>query len=236
MPHSVRMRRLFVLTLLLSVPGLGMVGLSVPVSAGGGFVEGRLATSTSGASLSGYTVRLRADDSGVAAASTTSAGDGSFVLMVPPVGGSYYVQVVGTSRWQGGWAGGSTPAHIEFSFDSPATSTYVAGDDLGNLRLPPAWMRGTVVDAATGNPVRGVEVAVKRPGGKVALAIDMTGPKGGFYVEGLDEEEFDVRVDGSARGYETGFWTCASTVTPDRGDACTVGYGNRGKVRIQRLP
>ena len=224
--------------LALIAAGMAAVSVSTPASAGttGGPITGMLVTGTSGAALSGYTVKLRTDNSaGSAVDETTSASDGSFTLTAPD-GDRYYVQVIGTPRWQGGWAGGMAPAHIEFSFDSPATDTYEANDDLGLLPLPPAWMRGKVVRAGTGDPVRGIDVAVKKPDALPALATDTTNRRGIFYVEGLENEEFDVRLDGSDRGYETGFWACNDTVVPTRGEACSVGYGNQGKVRIEKLP
>jgi len=231
------MRRLIPLFGILTMIGAGLAATSGSASAGtGGPITGTLVTGTSGAALSGYTVKLRTDDSaGSAVDTTTSASDGSFTLTAPDAD-PYYVQVVGTPRWQGGWAADSDPAHIEFSFDSPAVDTYVAGDTLGLLPLPPAWMRGKVIRAGTGDPVRGIDVAVKPPDGIAAFGTDTTNRRGIFYVEGLHDEEFDVRLDGSSRGYETGFWACNDTVVPTRGEACSVGYGNQGKVRIEKLP
>ena len=66
---------------------------------------------------------------------------------------------------------------------------------------------------------------------------DKTGPEGRFRIDGLsaDDEELDVRVNGSAVHYETGWVGCNHNVVPSWGDACSYGQGRQTPFRVQHL-
>jgi len=99
------------------------------------------------------------------------------------------------------------------------------------------FFSGKLVDPATGNPVKGVTVKVFRINTDHLLGQDRSGPAGRFRIEGLltADEELDVRVNGSAVHYETGWVGCNHHVVPSFGDACTYGQGHQTPFRIQHL-
>jgi len=68
------------------------------------------------------------------------------------------------------------------------------------------------------------------------LGHDKTGPAGHFRIDGLsaDDEELDVRANGTAVGYETGWFGCNRTIVQSWGNACSWGQGRHGTFRIQR--
>lgn len=99
------------------------------------------------------------------------------------------------------------------------------------------FFAGKLVNPATGNPVKGVTVKVFRINTEHLLGQDRSGPAGRFRIEGLSaaDEELDVRVNGSAVHYETGWVGCNHSVVPSFGAACTYGQGHQTPFRVQHL-
>jgi len=99
------------------------------------------------------------------------------------------------------------------------------------------FFAGKLVNPATGNPVKGVTVKVFRINTDTLLGQDKSGPAGRFRIDGLAaaDEELDVRVNGSAVHYETGWVGCNHNVVPTFGDACTYGQGRQTAFRVQHL-
>jgi hypothetical protein len=99
------------------------------------------------------------------------------------------------------------------------------------------FFAGKLVNPATGNPVKGVTVKVFRINTDTLLGQDKSGPAGRFRIDGLTaaDEELDVRVNGSAVHYETGWVGCNHQVVPSFGDACTYGHGRQTPFKIQHL-
>jgi hypothetical protein len=107
---------------------------------------------------------------------------------------------------------------------------------------PPAtrsggFFSGKLVNPATGNPVKGVTVKVFRINTDHLLGQDKTGSLGRFRIDGLlaADEELDVRVNGSAVHYETGWVGCHHNVVPSFGAACTFPQGRQAPFRVQHL-
>lgn len=99
------------------------------------------------------------------------------------------------------------------------------------------FFSGKLVNPATGNPVKGVTVKVFRINTDHLLGQDKSGPAGRFRIEGLlaADEELDVRVNGSAVHYETGWVGCNHNVVPSFGAACTFPQGHQTPFRVQHL-
>jgi hypothetical protein len=99
------------------------------------------------------------------------------------------------------------------------------------------FFAGRLVNPATGNPVKGATVKVFRINTDTLLGSDKSGPAGRFRIDGLsaDDEELDVRVNGSAVHYETGWVGCAHNVVPSWADACSFGQGRQTPFKLQHL-
>ena len=96
---------------------------------------------------------------------------------------------------------------------------------------------GRLINPATGNPVKGATVKVFRINSDILLGQDKSGSAGRFQIDGLSaaDEELDVRVNGSAVRYETGWVGCNHNVVPTWGDACSYGQGRQTPFKIQHL-
>lgn len=99
------------------------------------------------------------------------------------------------------------------------------------------FFAGRLIDPATGDPVGGVTVKVFRINTDTLLGRTRSGPAGRFRIDGLpdSEEELDVRVNGSAVDYETGWVGCAHNVVPSWAAACSFGQGRQTPFKIQHL-
>jgi hypothetical protein len=99
------------------------------------------------------------------------------------------------------------------------------------------FFAGRLINPATGNPVKGATVKVFRINTDTLLGSDKSGPAGRFRIDGLsaDDEELDVRVNGSAVHYETGWVGCAHNVVPSWGAACSYGQGRQTPFKLQHL-
>jgi hypothetical protein len=99
------------------------------------------------------------------------------------------------------------------------------------------FFSGTLINPATGNPVKGATVRVFRINTDHLLGSDQSGSAGHFRIEGLlaADEELDVRVNGSAVRYETGWVGCNHHVVPSWPAACSFGQGHQTPFEIQHL-
>jgi len=123
-------------------------------------------------------------------------------------------------------------ALMTLSLDGPAH----AGADRGADRRD-GFFSGKLIDPATGDPVKGATVKVFRINTDHLLGQDKSGSAGKFRIEGLPDadEELDVRVNGSAVHYETGWVGCNHHVVPSWGAACSFGQGHQTPFRLQHL-
>ena len=81
------------------------------------------------------------------------------------------------------------------------------------------------------------KVKVFRINSEHLLGRRESGAKGRFRIKGLPaaDEELEVRVNGSAVGYESGWVGCAHNVVPSWAEACSDGQGRQTRFRIQHL-
>lgn len=116
-----------------------------------------------------------------------------------------------------------------------------ASAGLGSAHAAPerraGFFSGKVVNQATGNPVKGVTVKVFEINTDNLIGQDVTGSAGKFRIDGIPaaDEELDVRVNGSAVRYETGWVGCSHKVVPSWGAACSFGQGHQTPFFIQHL-
>lgn len=99
------------------------------------------------------------------------------------------------------------------------------------------FFAGKMVNQASGKPVKGVTVKVFRINTDTLLGSDVTGSLGRYRIDGLsaDDEELDVRVNGRAVHFETGWVSCTMHVVRSWGDACSHGQGRQDPILIQHL-
>jgi hypothetical protein len=104
-------------------------------------------------------------------------------------------------------------------------------------RRDAGYFSGTLINPATGKPVKGALVKVYRINSDHLLGRDTSGSLGRFRIDGLTDadEELDVRVNGSAVHYETGWVGCHHNVVPSWADACSFGQGHQTPFKVQHL-
>jgi hypothetical protein len=102
-------------------------------------------------------------------------------------------------------------------------------------RADDGFFAGKVLNQATDKPVKGVTVKVFRINTDTLLGSDKTGSYGRFRIEGLsaDDEELDVRVNGRAVHFETGWVACNHKVVQSWGEACSYGQGRQTPFFLQ---
>lgn len=197
-------------------------------------ITGKLRDLTNGVPVAGQTIRLRANEGGVPgeilqSVVTNSVGD--FAVTPPFAARKYFLQLV-AGDYQGGYLGHDSQSFVRLG-EEP--QLWDPGTDLGSVHAYPAFMRGTVVNAATGQRVRGVVVTARDVVTLEVLEQDTTNSNGVFVMTGLNRDEYAVKLNGSSVGYETGFLGCAHGVVPAWGDACSYGTGKIGKARLDHL-
>jgi hypothetical protein len=99
----------------------------------------------------------------------------------------------------------------------------------------PTYLKGMVVNSATGAKVSGVLVTLRDPVSLDVIASDLTNANGVFRMDDLSSDEYALKFNGSRRGYETGFGGCGHGVVPTFGEACTFAPGAVGRFRLDRL-
>lgn len=232
------MRRSLVLLIVGCLTLLGLAAVAPPPSSAAAPISGRLLDAISGHAVPGALLRLRrlADDGGLGAIvdTTTTAANGSFSLDAGPMPqDEYYVQLVAGDH-QGGVVGGEPP-YVQPSVDYAAT--YGVGSDLGDVGANPAYIRGRVVDAATGRALRRVTVSV-RTGQHLGTvqASDVTDARGRFSLDGITcEDDCALRLQGQRVRHESGYRACNAGVVPTWGAACASAIGYIGSVRLDHL-
>jgi hypothetical protein len=112
-----------------------------------------------------------------------------------------------------------------------------AASNAATARTDDGFIAGKVVNQASGNPIGGVTVKVFRINTDTLLGSDKTGSEGRYRINGLsaDDEELDVRVNGRAVHYETGWVACNNRVVQSWGAACSHGQGRQDLFLLQHL-
>lgn len=230
------MRRILPLLVALALGLLGLVVVAGPPAANAADpITGQLADATgSHPAVPGMTVRLRTvtgDGPGAVVASDVTDSAGKFSLDAGPTpDDEYYVQVV-AGRYQGGYIGSDyvqpTPGYAV---------TWGPHASIGKIFALPAFIRGTIVSSATGDPVSGVKVTVRTSTHLFTVTdSDVTGRAGVFQVDGITcEDNCALKVNGQTKGYEVGWRGCSAQVVPTWGDACASPIGRIGKVFLDK--
>ncbi|MCW2787284.1 MAG: hypothetical protein JWP74_3801 [Marmoricola sp.] len=101
----------------------------------------------------------------------------------------------------------------------------------------PSYFSGKLINPANGHPVKGATVRVFRINTDILLGSDVSDKYGKFRINRLSaaDEELDVRVNGRAVHYETGWVGCAHNVVPSFGAACTFSHGHQTPFKLQHL-
>jgi Carboxypeptidase regulatory-like domain len=124
------------------------------------------------------------------------------------------------------------------SADAGTMVTRRVGEGQARTSAPAAagvFIRGTVVNSVTKNPVRGVTVTVRKHGAATVDDTDVTNADGVFRLDVLTcEDDCALRINGSAKSYETGFRACNAQVVPTWGAACASPLGRIGRVFLDR--
>ncbi len=235
------MHRLFSSFAVGAVAALVLTGLSqIPAANAADPLTGRLVDGTVGShpGVANMTIQLReVTSSGVGPVvdSDVTNSTGAFSLDAgPSPDDEYYVRVV-AGNYQGGYVGGASPAVVQ---PTPGfATTYGPHAHVGPVWANPAFIRGIVVNAATGNPVAGARVTSRDSADITTVeGLDVTNSNGVFRVTGITcEDSCALKINGSSIGYETGFRACGGTVVATWGAACASPIGRIGNVRLDRL-
>lgn len=234
------MRRL--LALMLPAALVAALSIALPSSAlVSTAITGQLFDYRTGAVVGNSTVQLREvnGDGSVGAVVTTgvTAGDGTFSLTPPdPADAGYWVEVLADSRIQHGYVDDHATGPSWLQWDTASADQIAPGTDLGHVNGIPSFVRGTVVNAANGNPLGGIRVSLRDAGSLTTiLGTAVTNSSGWFRISGIEGEDFGLRVIGRDRGFETGWLACNNSVVRTWGAACAAGPGGVGRVRLDRL-
>jgi hypothetical protein len=117
------------------------------------------------------------------------------------------------------------------------TLTLQAPSQAGTTGRDSGYFSGKLVNQANGKPVKGATVKVFRINTDTLLGSDDSGSLGKFRINGLsaNDEELDVRVNGSAVHFETGWVACNHKVVHSWGEACSFGQGHQTPFFLQHL-
>lgn len=197
-------------------------------------LTGRLVDATgSHPAVQGATVRLRTvtgSGPGTVVDTDVTDSDGKFSLDAGATpDDEYYVQVV-AGTYQGGYVG------EDYVQPGPEQAvTWGPHAAIGQIYALPAFIRGVVVNSATGNPVRGVKVTVRHPAHLyTVIDADITGRAGAFRLNGITCEDCALKVNGLERGYEVGWRGCSAQVVATWGAACGSPIGRIGLVFLDK--
>jgi hypothetical protein len=126
-------------------------------------------------------------------------------------------------------AGVSLLALTTLSLQAPSHADAARADD--------GFFAGKLLNQANDKPIKGATVKVFRINTDTLLGSDKSGSEGRFRIEGLsaDEEELDVRVNGHAVNFESGWVACNHKVVHSWGDACSYGQGRQTPFYLQHL-
>jgi len=236
------MRRSLAVLLSACLAALALLAVS-PSAQAAGEITGRLVNGHAGTpapAIAGMTVELFESVGGepgtAPIATTTTAPDGRFSLNPGTSEASrFFVHAVANPDYQAGWVGGKPDRWLQK--DLTFANAYARDTALGAVRAIPAFIRGIVVNRATKNPVQGVTVTA-RSQDKISEVdgTDVTNADGSFRINGLTcEDDCYLKINGSARGYETGFRACNAQVVATWPAACASPLGRIGRVYLDRL-
>jgi len=222
--------------------------LGAPAAQAAPAIDGRLVDVRGDDQVVGVRVQLRADGAScglpedLLVGTAVTGASGRFSIDPTPKGkaagkggcGRYYLRAVTTSRWQGGFLGGSgrlETAYSERRVFTPSASPLLA------MTLP-GLVSGRDVDPQTGKGIAKATVRITPvPGEPGPTVTTRTNATGGFSVSitshGLRGEELALWVKGPA-GWARGYVTCDNLVVASWDDACSHAPGRQGTIRLPR--
>lgn len=199
-------------------------------------VTGRIFDVSTGEPVAAVTVEIVADEAGepgmVLAEGETDA-DGRFSINAT-TGDDIWVRVVADNRVQAGYVGrGSAPHSVEWDFE--AARTYAPGTSLGRINALPSYIRGRIVRADRPRlGIAGVRVSLRDALAlPVSLASTTTNSAGFFRINGIEGEDFGLKINGNKPRYETGWRACNAGVVASWGNACASPIGPIGNVLLE---
>jgi hypothetical protein len=234
------MRRALAVLLSACLAAFALLALS-PSAQAATAITGRLVNGHAGTpapAAAGMTVELVESVGGEPGPTVTTDvtdADGNFSLEPgTSTAARFFVRAVANVDYQAGWVGGS-PRWLQR--DSAFANRFLPGTDLGNVRAIPAFIRGVVVNSVTRKPVGGVTVTARSQDAiKEVDGIDETNAEGVFRINGLTcEDDCYLKINGSAKGYQTGFRDCNAQVVATWPAACASPLGRIGRVFLDRL-
>jgi hypothetical protein len=201
-------------------------------------IVGQLVDATTGNPVANTTIKLHqgaATGAVVDTASTNSTGH--FTVTTTASDAPYWVEVVRNAKVQGGFVRDDADPTIDswVEFDASGATSVAAGTDLGRVLDDPSFISGKVVNAANGNELRGIIVSTREVGALGTVVGTDTTDTNGFFRIPIFGEDFGLRLNGHARGFETGWRGCAGGVVPTWGAACQSPIGRISKTRLDRL-
>ena len=235
------MRRSLAVLLSACLAALALLAASPSAEAGATPITGRLVNGHAGTpapAVAGMTVELFESvggaPTGSPVATDVTAPDGTFELDPGTSTASRFFVHAVAGDFQEGWVGGN-PRWLQR--DSEFANTFLAGTTLGNVRAIPAFIRGVVVNSVTKRPVSGLRVTARSQDAiKEVDGADLTDADGRFRIDGLTcEDDCYLKINGSAKGYETGYRACNAQVVATWGAACASPLASIGRVFLDRL-
>lgn len=188
--------------------------------------------------VGGTVLRLHQDSGGSPGAvvdTATTGSDGTFSLTPGASDATYWVEVVRNAKVQGGYVSDSADGPSYVQFDVANATAVEPSTHLGRVLDAPSFISGTVVNAANGNRLRGIVVSTRDVTALGTVLQSDTTDTNGFFRVPIWGEDFGLRLNGHARGFETGWRGCAGGVVPTWGAACQSPIGKIGKTRMDHL-
>lgn len=232
------MRRMTVLLASLVLVLTGLLAVPGPPASAADPLRGRVIDNVTGNPVGGVTMSLHrlTSGSGVGARidRTTTSADGTFSLDAGDDPDEEFYVVLEAGELQGGVVGGA-PAYVHPSAEY--ATTFGRGSRLGKIFALPAYIKGRLVDADTGRPVRKARVTARvSPRNGVVVAGDVTNKKGRFTVRPVAcEGECVLHARGRPLGYENGFRACNAQIVATVGAACASPIGRIGRVFVESV-
>jgi hypothetical protein len=233
------MRRSLAVLLSACLAALALLAVS-PSAEAATPITGRLVNGHAGTPappVAGMTVELvemGTGPTGAAVDDDVTDADGHFSLDPgTSTASKFFVRAV-AGDYQAGWVGGN-PRWLQR--DATFANKFAPDTHLGAVRAIPAFIRGVVVKSVSKKPVPGVTVTARSQDAiKEVDGTDTTNADGSFRINNLTcEDDCFLKINGSARGYETGFRACSAQVVATWGAACASPLGGIGRVFLDRL-
>lgn len=228
------MRRLLAL-LVAAVLGLSLAALNPPPGhSQAPVITGRLIDPSTDLPVAGMTVNLHVETPAGPVVSTTETdaeGEFSLAAVSKDPEDRFVVEVVAGTLQAGYVKRYDTLVLVDWT----RYSRWEAGDDIGDIVGIPAYLKGKVVNARTRNAVAGVRVTLREAVSNDVVAVATSNSLGRFTITGIEGEDFNLKLQGTTVGYETGYRACNAQIVPTIGQACGSPLGQIGKLFLDRL-